>query len=234
MKTLLDFACEFGISAIARRHFAYRKPVSDKELGGYSVRGALTYARALEASRLGLTTEAVIKAYEQGRQLRDMCITPELIITGCDQRNQDGGNATAEGLVASGGAIVPVYTSPAVTYPHYTNFEFVRSALAQYEDLAVHRHLAGQFQGLWSEPVSVFDARILAAFQADYGVAGPVLFDLNFEQITLLYFRLVQKLQLSEIPFETGAWMPKMGGGVVLSADRSVAREFAPDLTIVE
>ncbi len=231
---LKDFANQFGISAIARRHFAYRKPVSDAELGGYSTRGALTYMRALEASRMGLSHLEAHKAFEQGRQLVELGITPGLIITGCDQRNQDGGHATAEGISLAGTTQPSVFTSPAVTYPHYTSFEMVKSALETHGDLAVHRVLAGQLHGIWSEPALVFDARILAAVQADYGVDGPVLFDLNFEQITLLYFRLVRKLELCEIPFDDKAWMPKLGGGVVISADRKTAMEFAADLTVVE
>lgn len=234
MKTIKDFAAEFGVSAIARRHFAYRKPVSDREMGGYAVRGALTYMRALEKDRMGLSHLEAAKAFDQGRQLVELGIVPKLIIAGCDQRNMDGANATAEGITAAGGSFTAVFSSPAVTYPHYTGFALVQSMLAQYEDLAVHRMLAGQLQGLWSEPASVFDLRVLAAVQADYGVNGPVFFDLNFEQITLLYFRLVQKLQLNEIPFQAGAWMPKMGGGVVISADRKTAKEFAADLTIIE
>ena len=231
---LHDFAMQFGISAIARRHFGYRKPVSDTELGGYSIRGTLTYMRALEASRMGLSHLEAHKAFEQGQQLVQLGIAPSLIITGCDQRNQDGGNATAEGIAVAGALPPSVFTSPAVTYPHYTSFAVVKDALEKYGDNAVHRMLAGQLSGIWSEPASVFDARICGSFTADYGVIGPVFFDLNFEQITLLYFRFVRGLELKEIPFEEGSWMPKMGGGVILSADRKVAREFASDLTIVE
>lgn len=235
---LKDFAAQYGIHAIARRHFAYRKPVTDAELGGYATRGALTYMRALEASRMGLTHVEAVKAFEQGRRLiSEMWIAPKVIIAGCDQRNLDGANATAEGIAAAGGTQPQVFSSPAVTYPHYTSFPVVKEALEQYGDLAVHRVLAGQLHGLWSEPANVFDARLCAAFTADYDGfvgGGPVFFDLNFEQITLLYFRFVRGFELSEIPFEDGAWMPKLGGGIVLSYDRLTAREFAPDLTIIE
>lgn len=231
---LKDFVNQFGVSSIARRHFAYRKPVSDAELGGYSTRGALTYMRALEASRMGLSHLEAHKAFEQGQRLVELGITPSLILTGCDQRNQDGGHATAEGIAAAGATQPSVFTNPSVTYPHYTSFPVVKEALDKYGDLAVHRVLAGNLSGIWSEPASVFDGRICASFISDYGTTGPVFFDLNFEQVTLLYFRFVRGLELSNIPFEEGSWMPKMGGGVILSADRKTAKEFAADLTIVE
>ncbi|MBI5728233.1 MAG: hypothetical protein HY984_00590 [Candidatus Magasanikbacteria bacterium] len=231
---LKDFAAEYGISALARRHFGYRKPVSDAELGGYAMRGALTYMRALERSRLGLTHEEAAKAYAQGRQLVELGIVPAIVIVGDDQRNLDGGLATAEGIKAVGGPSPAVRTSPAVTYPHYGDFATVRSALAADEDFAVHRYLAtGLPMLLWSEPPAVFELRITAAILADYGVA-PVLFDLNFEQVTLLKFLHVDGLARTAIPFAKGAWCPKMGGGIVYSADRQVVREFLPDLTIAE
>lgn len=232
MRTIKDFADKFGVSAIARRHFSYNKPVTDKEMGGYSVRGALTYMRALEHNRLGLTFKEGRNAYEQGEALIKLGVLPQRIIAGTDQRNYDGARFTAEALTDLGHPTA-YYTSPAVTYPHYTEFGLVEAALRQFEDFAVHRTLAGQLTGLWSEPVSVFEARIIAGLTADYGVV-PILFDLNFEQITLLYFRLVQRLELKDIPFEAGAWKPKMGGGVVISADRQVAREFLPNFTIAE
>lgn len=238
MKTIKNFAAEFGVSSIARRHFGYRKPVSDSEMGGYATRGALTYMRAFESDRMGLSHVEAAKAFEQGRALaKELWAPPRVIIAGCDQRNQDGANATAEGVGAAGKTQPAVYTSPAVTYPHYTDFTKVKSVLEQYGDLAVHRVLAGQLRGVWSEPASVFDARVCSAFTADYdgfGSDGPVFFDLNFEQVTLLYFRFVRKLELKDIPFEEGSWMPKLGGGVILSADKKTAKEFAADLTIVE
>lgn len=232
-KTLREFANAHGISAICRRHFGYTKPVSDTELGGYATRGALTYMRALEHSRLGLTFREGEKAYKQGQALVALDLVPGLVITGIDQRNLDGGRFTAEAIADLKAGSPRVYTSPAVTYPHYTDFETVRAALAEFEDYAVHRYLAGALAGIWSEPVEVFEARLIAAVKADYGIAS-VLFDLNFEQITLLYFLLVKGLKRSEIPFEKGSWCPKMGGGIVLSHDRQVAAEFNADFAIVE
>lgn len=215
-RTLRDFQNQFGISAICRRHFAYRKPVSDEEMGGYPARGALTYLRAFERGRLGLTASEVIKAYQQGEKLAALGVNLLTVITGDDQRNFDGGSATAEAMGKTLGLVVPVFTSPAVTYPHYTAFPVVRDALAQYGDYAVHAYLAGAIDRLWSESAATFEARILSAMKDDLG-GGRTLFDLNFEQITLLYFRLVKGLERSAIPFEPGSWTPKMGGGVVLS-----------------
>ena len=233
-RSLRDFHDQYGISAICRRHFGYKKPVSDAEMGGYPTRGALTYMRALERGRMGLTHDKAAKAYIQGVRLTALGIVVAQVIVGDDQRNWDGGNATAEALSHDQSAVVPVFTSPAVTYPHYTTFGVVRAALEAHGDYAVHAYLAGAIKGIWSEPAEVFEARILAAVQASYEVSGPVLFDLNFEQITLLYFLLVQGLKRGEIPFAKGSWCPTMGGGVVISADRTQAMEFRPDLTLVE
>lgn len=228
-----DFAEQYGISAIARRHFAYRKPVSDDELGGYPIRGALTYMRAFDRGRLGLTHAGSVKAFEQGICLGAMHIVPHLIIVGDDQRNLDGGFSTAEGIKEAAGADIPVLTSPAVTYPHYTYFGITRDCLGKFEDYAVHRYLGGQdLLRLWSEPPAVFEARVTAAVLADYNGA-PILFDLNFEQITLLYFLHVRGIRREEIPCGKKAWKPTMGGGIVYSADREVAMEFAPDFSMV-
>lgn len=222
-----DFADKFGISAIVRRHFGYRKPVSDQEMGGYPTRGALTYMRAFDKSRLGLTHQESAKAFAQGQKLGELAVAPGLIICGDDLRNFDGASATAEALA------IPVITSPAVTYPHYTGFAKTRDSAEQYGDYNVHRYLASGEPGLlWSETPETFEARITSAVLSHYG--SPVLFDLNFEQVTLLYFLHVKGLKRQEIPFDKGAWTPKMGGGIVYSEDRKVAMEFLPDFTIVE
>lgn len=235
---IADFSKKHGVSALVRRHFGYRKPVSDGELGGYPVRGALTYMRVLERGRLGLTFVEARKAFDQGGQLVALGVVPELIISGDDQRNFDGGNATAEGIKAAGGQDVRVWTSPAVTYPHYAGFERVKEALEKHGDLAVHHALRGGLY-LWTEPVACLEARLLAAVLGYYEderttAIHPILFDLNFEQITLLYFRLVAGIEFRDIPCDKGAWQPKMGGGIIISADRKIAREFLPDLSIVE
>lgn len=232
--TIADFVREYGVSAVARRHFGYNKPVSDGELGGYPTRGALTYTRTLDHSRLGLTFKEGEKAYNQAGQFAAHGVVPALIIAGADQRNFDGARFTAEGFGDLPGGTAPrFYTSPAVTYPHYTDFTSVQQALSEHGDYAVHAYLAGALQGIWSEPPEVFEARIVAAITANYS-QGPVLFDLNFEQVTLLYFRLVKGLKREQIPFANGSWTPTMGGGIILSADRKIASEFKPDLTIVE
>lgn len=232
---LKDFSDRFGIAAIVRRHFGYRKPVSDKQMGGYPVRGALTYMRALDPGTLGLTHLESAKAFEQGRTLASLgsAITPRLIITGIDQRNRDGGNSTAEGIENAGQAIPPVWPQPAVTYPYYVNYEESRAAIEADHDFVPHRYLAGKGQQIWSEPPAVFKGRLVIAVHADYRVS-PVLFDLNFEQLVLLYYTDVAKVELADIPFNPGAWVPTMGGGIVYSEDRKVAMEFRPDLTIVE
>jgi hypothetical protein len=228
-QTLLSFFKEYGISAMVRRHFGYRKPISDSELGGYPTRGALTYTRAIERSKMGLLFLEAQKAFNQGRQLKEMGIIPKLIIAGNDQRNEDGANATAEAF----DPIVKVVTSPGVTYPHYFDFTGAKAAMAQYGDMAVHRNMAGKLENrLWTETPVMLDARLTKAIYSE-PLSGPLLYDLNFEQVTLLYFRTVAKMDLADIPYDDQAWQPRMGGGVVYSADRTIAREFTPDLTIV-
>ncbi|OGE73958.1 MAG: hypothetical protein A3C49_04115 [Candidatus Doudnabacteria bacterium RIFCSPHIGHO2_02_FULL_42_25] len=229
-----EFAKRHGISVIVRRHFGYRKPVTDAQLTP-PVRAALTYSRNLDDRKLGLLSSEVVKAMDQGRLLVAMGITPRLVIVGDNQRNWDGGRSTAEAITDLTGLTVDVWTSPAVTYPHYANYEqsLVEFGGPDKGDFSPHRYLAGKTAGsFWSEPPHVFADRVSQSVLADYGVE-PVLFDLNFEQVTLCYYKHVKKLMLEQIPTE-GAWIPTMGGGIVYSSDRQIAMEFRPDLTINE
>jgi hypothetical protein len=132
-----------------------------------------------------------------------------------------------------------------VTYPHYPFPDWLKIEAKRQGDYMVHAYLAGSggFEctpehrdstGCWSEPPEVFEARVVSAVTAKYPLRTPVLFDLNFEQLTLLYFLHVKGLKRQQIPFEKGAWVPTKGGGIVYSSDFKVAKEFRPDLTIVE
>lgn len=234
IRNIGDFAHEHGIAAIVRRHFAYRQPASNADLGGYSVRGALTYSGNLDDRDLGLTFAESVKAYEQGNTLVVLGCTPGMIITGSHQRNRDGGRVTADGIFVAGGPEVLVTSSPAVTMPTYPSISETRKALEEYDDYAVHAYLAGKLdRRLWSESPQTFSTRVESAVADDYGVDGPVLFDLNFEALVLLYHRHVLGFTLGMISRDKSGWCPKNGGGLVYSLDRKIVREFAPDLNIV-
>lgn len=235
---LKDFQTDYGIGAIVRRHFDYRSPFTAGNSALKPFNFPLVYSRSLDHGKLGLNCKGARAAIEQGQRLVELSTVPGAIICGCDQRNFDGANLTAEAIIermpeSSG---LPVLTSPALTYPHYSYADQVKLAAEEFGDYMVHRNLAGEeaVEGLWTERPETFEARIVSGVMSDYPNLGTVLFDLNFEQLVLLYFLHVRGLKRVEIPFEKGAWVPTKGGGIVYSEDRTVVKEFHPDLTIVE
>lgn len=237
---LRDFSDEHGeIQTIIRRHFDYEVPsgLESTAGGGYgSLLGALIYTRGLDSAKLGLTPEGAIQAFEHGEKLATMGVAPKTIICGIDQRNYDGARFTRAGIRKVSGIIVPYLTSPAVTYPHYSNPTQLANVIDQFADEMVHMYLAEQeeVRGLWTEPARVFEARIVSAITADYPNGTPVLFDLNFEQITLLYYLFIKKVKRLEIPFEKGnVWLPTKGGGIAIAIDKA-AVEFTPQLEVIQ
>lgn len=235
---LKDFSDQHnGIKAIVRRHFDYEPVLATQATqgGGYgSLAGALIYTRVIDPAKLGLSTKGVQGAINQGRKLAEMGIMPSIIICGIDQRNLDGARHTAGGIKEVSGEEIHYFTSPAVTYPHYRDPHQLSQAIDKYGDYIVHRYLAEREEvaGLWSEPASVFEARVVSAVMADYPEGAPVLFDLNFEQLVLLHFLHVEKIKRSGIPIEN-AWCPTKGGGIVYGVDGQVA-EFTPELEIIQ
>lgn len=232
-----DFATAHGLTAIVRRHAVYQKPVlpkvgDDKLMS--SLMCALIYSRTIDPQLLGLNAAGRAMMYRQGELLVEMGILPELIISGSDQRNQDGAYETATAIRALTNRRTAFRAMQEVTYPKYDATR-AYEAWQQFGDMAAHMYLAGrpEVEGLWTESAEAFKTRITSAITASYPEGTPVLFDLNFEQITLLHFLHVEKVGLTGIPYGSDAWCPKNGGGIVYGADGAVA-EFNPDFTLVE
>ena len=113
-----------GIQVLARRHFEYEKPVAvpTTEAGGnLSIIGSLVYTRALDPAKLGLSPLGARHAYEQGKLLVSMGVIPRAIVCGIDQRNRDGARFSAAGIEEVTDQAVCYFTSPAVTYPYYSD-----------------------------------------------------------------------------------------------------------------
>jgi hypothetical protein len=232
MENLRDFASKFGLSAIIRRHFRYEVPASLEEtVSGYPTRGALTYTRIIERNLLPLTPDSCKKAFEQARSLVELGIIPTRVNCGTDQRNIDGARWSAAGI----GNNIRWYQSPAWTYPYYTDVQHSRKAIERYGDLSVHRYLADAHgvSGLWTETRETFSARIITSVLTEYPERGPVLWDLNYEQMVVIYYRLLSGVELDNIPYEGEVWQPSYGGGVAISSDCIWAVEFNSDLSIV-
>jgi hypothetical protein len=190
----------------------------------------MVYSRAIDPAKLGLSPEGAVNAMKHGQQLAASGFIPNAIITGIDQRNRDGGRFSAEGIKQVSGVDVPIFTSPAVTYPHYRDPFDTSDQMEKYGDGAVHRSLNGQLQ-LWSEERTAFATRVLSAVKAEYPWANTVLFDLNFEQMVLLYHTLLKKLALDDIPSD--GWCPQYGEMIVIANDGTVAL-FNAKLEFVE
>lgn len=232
MKNLGDFAKKYGVSTIMRRHFRYETPVGLEELvGGYPKRGAMTYTRVVQGNLLPLTVESCLKAHEQAKQLVAMGVTPTRLNCGTDQRNIDGARFSAAAI----GGGMRWYQSPAWTYPYYADLAQASAEIERHGDAVVHRYLAGDetLEGLWVETRETFEARIVSSVLAKYPGSGPVLWDLNYEQMVVIYYRLFAELALDEIPHEgPGFWQPIYGCGLALSADRQMVVEFDEELGI--
>ncbi len=228
--TIADFAKRHnGIRVIARRHAAYNKPALQVDA---ITMASLIYSRTIDPQLLDLNAEGAKMMYEQGELLAEMSLVPDRIITGIDLRNWEGGLQTAAAIKAKTKIEVPCHRSPAVTYPYYDATK-VAAAWVQYGDQAVHAYLAEQpgTEGLWTESAGDFMNRIEMSV-ASVAWPGTTLFDLNFEQLTLLHYIHVEKIQRQDIPFDKSAWIPKNGGGIVYGNDGAVA-EFNPDFTLV-
>lgn len=224
-------ALHTGIRIIARRHFQYNKPTDGLP---DNLSGALTYTRSFDHGKLGLSPVGANNAFTQGEALVKLDIIPSIIITGIDQRNSDGARFTIAGIEKAGGPKIPYKESPAVTYPYYTDLTELVKAIEKFGlDYLVHHHLAGQsgVPGLWSEPVEIFEQRIMGTVEADYHWDYPILFDLNFEAILLLYYRLVQDVPRTEIPVD--GWCPEYGDMIVVFEDGQTAL-FNANLELVE
>jgi len=238
MSDLRSFVEAHGVELIVRRHFDYDPGlpvVKETAAGAYgSLSGAMIYARCLDPAKLGLSARGVVDAIEQGKALARMDIIPAAIICGIDQRNRDGARLTAAGIKEITGQDVSYYTSPAATYPHYSDPQQLAQAIEQFDEYMVHMYLAGdeRVAGLWTEPADVFAGRIEAAVRANYSFGEPILFDLNFEQLTLLYYSWVKEVEPCDIPVQ-GGWCPTKGGGIIWGEGEAVG-VFNPDLTLVE
>ena len=220
-----------GLNKAAIRHWPYERPVLDDDLGGYPTRGALTYTRALDWGTLGLSFSSMLTAHGQGTALCAIGIVPKVVVCGLDKRNVDGAKAFAEGIAGPNGH-PPVQTTPAVTYPHYADFVTTRDALAEHEDLAVHLSLAGKIPCLWTEAPAVLEARLLAFIRTEHPLGSPVWLDINFEQMVVLYFRLLSGVELADIPCDADAWQPRYGCGLAFFADGAML-EFDNALNII-
>lgn len=228
MQTLQDFASQFKVHAIARRHFDYDNPMPNKD-------ASLVYTRLADPAKLGLSPKGARAAFEQGRALAQRGLVPTQIICGIDQRNVDGARFTAAGIEDVAGKTVPYVTSPAVTYPHYTSAAQLAAAIAEHGDFIVHRYLcdSGDVAGLWTESAAGFVGRVTGAVTDRYFSGTPVLFDLNFEQMVVLHYQFISKE-----PIGPKGWIPTKGGGIVFSfrgmgGHCMAAAEFTPDLVLV-
>lgn len=184
---------------------------------------ALIYSRTIDPSQLGLNLAGIAMATRQGEMLAEMGLVPKSIISGVDLRNVEGANLTAEAIKKAVDVKVPCHKSPAVTYPYY-DAKVAFQSWEQFGDYAAHMYLAGrpEVEGLWTETRETFASRITSAVEADYPGDGYVLFDLNYEQVLLLHFLHVEKINLDEIPHTKGAWEPKNGGGIAYGTDGTI------------
>ena len=226
--TIRDFSDNHGLKAIVRRHAVYCKPSLPVDA---NIMCALIYSRTIDSNLLGLSVEGMEMMFHQGELLAEMGIVINRIITGIDLRNYEGGIMTAAGINRHLTYKIPVLRSPAVTYPYYDPTK-VPAVWEKYGDMAVHAYLSGRpgTEGLWTESADEFNERIYSAIHnTDYS-CGPVLFDLNFEQLVSLHYA---KALRKHIPCDGSAWIPKNGGGIVYGTDGTVA-EFNPDFTLVE
>ncbi len=228
--TLQDFAQNHGLKAIVRRHAVYNKPVLPVD---GNMMCALIYSRTIDPSQLGLNAEGSTQMYRQGELLAEMGIVPSRIVTGIDLRNVEGGNYTAAAIKKATGQSVTCHKSPAVTYPYYDANKAL-TAWQQFGDVATHMYLADrpEVNGLWTESAATFESRITSAIENTNDENGVVLFDLNFEQVTLLHFLHVEKIDRKDIPFGPTAWCPKNGGGIAYGSDGTVM-EFNPDFEMI-
>ncbi len=227
---IYDFAQHHGLKAITRRHFAYNKqvlPVDNNTLC------TLIYSRTICTEQLGLSGAGSDAAVKQCQLLAQLGILPKVMVSGIDLRNVDGARLTAAAIAVNSGKPVPCIKSPAVTYPYYDATATLK-AYQEFGDQAVHMYLAEkpEVAGLWTEPASVFEARITAAISANYPHGSPVLFDLNFEQMTMLHFLHVEKISRLDIPTDKNAWCPTMGGGIAYGTD-GAAMEFTPEFEMI-
>ncbi|MCL5009223.1 MAG: hypothetical protein M1400_02680 [Patescibacteria group bacterium] len=231
-----DFSEMHGLKAIVRRHAVYEKPalpvVGDNNAMN-SLMCALIYSRTIDPKLLGLNKTGREMMYRQGELLVKMGILPELIISGVDQRNQDGARESAAAIRALTNRRTAFRAMQKVTYPKYDATR-AYEAWQQFGDMAAHMYLAGrpEVKGLWNESAEAFEARITSAVTADYSEGAPVLFDLNFEQLTLLHFLHVEKIGLTDIPYGPDAWCPKNGGGIAYGTDGMVM-EFDPEFQMI-
>ncbi|MBI5530798.1 MAG: hypothetical protein HY918_04890 [Candidatus Doudnabacteria bacterium] len=230
--TIADFVNENGVRAIVRRHATYNKPSLPVD---NNTMCALIYSRAIDSNLLGLNAEGSAMMFRQGELLAEMGVRPAKIITGIDLRNYEGGLQTAAGVKKICDYPLSVLRSPAVTYPYYDATKVV-PAWEQFGDFAAHAYLADspELQGLWTETADVFDDRIHSAINniGRFHLSGPVLFDLNFEQLVLLHYMDVKGFARKHIPYDPSAWVPKNGGGIIY-APNGVVAEFNPDFTLV-
>lgn len=226
--TIKDFANAHGLKAIVRRHAVYNKPTLPVD---GNMMCALIYSRTIDPSQLGLNAEGSAQMYRQGELLAEMGIVPDAIITGIDLRNVEGGQYTAAAIKKATGKTVPCHKSPAVTYPYYDTPKAL-AAWQKFGDMAAHMYLAGrpEVDGLWTESPETFEARIHNGI-SDFP-EWTILFDLNFEQITLLHFLDVEGLVRPQIPYDAKAWCPKNGGGIAYGKDGAVM-EFDPEFNMI-
>lgn len=234
---LKEFSAQHdGLTLVIRRHFESRKVRGLVDIVDKTTAKILRLARHLDDSQQGLSVVGEQNAFQQGRRFVELDLIPGAIVTGTDDRNLDGGLATAEGISAAGGVPVPVVRSPGITYPYYGDVHKARDLLAQYGDDVVALHLSGrrpnETRGLWTEAPSAFEARLVGAVNAVKQCGSQFspwfeLWDLNFEQMVLLRW-LFTKGPLDSL---SHASEPLHGAGLVIAKDGTVA-EFTADLVI--
>jgi len=231
---LSEFAAKHdGVHRLCRRHFEYEVPVHVPKTdhgGNKSIFGGMVYSRAMDHSKLGLTPIGANRAMKQGRLLAEMNLIPSVIISGIDQRNYDGARFTVAGISEVTSQSVPFCPSPAVTYPYYFDPFETAEATDEFGDAVPHKCINDTLR-LWTESSQVFEARIMSAVQGKCRWEDPILFDLNFEAIVLLYYRLLKGVELYQIPDD--GWCPNYGDFIVTAADGAVAL-FNAELELIE
>lgn len=227
-----------GLAIIIRRHLQSREaPIL--EVVSEPIADAFRYARMLQDSRQGLSAIGTQNAFQQGVALANMSIMPGIVVTGTDQRNIDGGVATVEGIESViKNTPVLCATNPGVAHPSYGNLEICVAQFERHGNYSVHRHLSGRFPetcGMWVETVAALRARLMGAIHgilSERSSFGLEFWDLNYEQMILLFQVLIRKKPLSELDIEPNtAYECNYGAGFVV-AQNGEAMQFTSSFMI--
>lgn len=233
---LQEFSGEHGrIEAIFRRHHEYRKPK-----GNSPEAMAQIYIRQVSTHLCYLTPVGIKAAFKQGEVLCAMGIIPKTMFCGIDLRNWQGAKITADAIFENSNQRPDVLSLPVMTYPVYRRADQTAQAIEKFGDFMVHRYLNSfnrdLLSDLWTETAEMFVARIsmaieqILSFPSPYD--SPVLFDLNYETLVVLFYKLYVLAELRDIPDE-GGWEAENGGGIVYAKDKTIA-VFDSGLNIID